>query len=731
VPRVSVIQTNFTAGEISPRLLGRVDVAKYNNAAKTMENVKPLVHGGGKRRGGTVFAAEAKKQDKLCRLIPFVYSRTQAFCLEFADGFIRFFTPAGQVLSGTVPYEIASPYLEADLEDLHFVQSADTMFLAHPNYPMRKLVRFSNTNWKLSVVDFAVPPSEEIGDRPATILTLGALTGAGVSATASAAAFIDSDVGRYIEAGTGRALITAYTSTTVVTVTVVDNFAALAQASGTWKITESGKTALTPSVAGPEGVGITVTGAANVWKNTAQVNHVGKFIELNGGLVEITAYSSATVVTGIVRTVLTGTAAAPSESWALRENVWNAVDGYPRAVSLFEQRLIAAGTTAYPQTIWGSRVGEYNNFADGASDDDGFAFTIAADQVNSVEHLAQLRELIPLTFGGEFSMSGGEGPLTPTNVRIRSQTTYGASACRPVRVGNEIVWVSRGGRKVRSSGYRFDSDSYAAPDLSILAEHITDGGEDGGIFEMAYTQEPDQLVWMIRGDGVLVYLALDRDQDAVGFSRATTLGYFDSVAVIPNGDHDQAWVATERTIDGNTVRYIEYFDDDRNTDCCITGTSGGAGSTVWTGLDHLEGETVQVVQDGFYGGEHTVESGTITLAIAANSVEIGLPYRSTLVPVPPEVPTGQGTGQGNAMSVHEIVARFQDTIGAKVNGQTVPTRNFAADGVLDEPLVPFSGDKRVENLGWEKGGTELVTFTQDLPFSMTVLACIYRMTVND
>jgi hypothetical protein len=730
MPRVSHIQTNFTAGEISPRLMGRVDVSKYANGAKTMVNARPLVHGGATRRDGTLFAAEAKNHDKVCRLIPFIFSRTQAFVLEFGEDYIRFFTSAGQIMSGSVPYEIVSPYQEEDLEDLHFVQSADTMFLAHPDYALRKLVRISNTNWKLTEVDLFVPPSEELGDRPAATVTFGAVTGA-TTATASAASFQNADVGRHIEVGAGRALITAFTSTTVVDITVIDDFASVgAHAAGTWTITESPKTSCTPSVAGPVGAAITLTLAAAGWKETAQVNHEGKFVEINGGLVEITEISTDTVTAGIVRSELSGTTAAPSESWAIRENVWNATDGYPRAVTLFEQRLIAGGTDAYPQTIWGSKVNEYDNFALGAEDADGFSFTIAADQVNSVEHLAQLREMIILTFGGEFSMSGGDNAITPTNVRIRSQTTYGVGSCRPVRIGNEIVYVQRGGRKVRSVGYRFESDSYGAPDLTILAEHITDGGADGGIFEMGFAQEPDQYVGLVRGDGVLVAMAIDRDQDAVGFSRQTTDGFFDSIAVIPNDDVDQVWVATERTINGSTKRYIEYFDPERQTDCAIVGTSGSP-ATTWAGLDHLEGETVQVVQDGFYGGTYTVTGGEIELNIAASEVEIGLPYTTTLVPVPPEVGSGRGTAQGNATSVHEIIVRFQDAIGWKVNGQTIPTRNFAATGVLDDPLVPFSGDKRVENLGWEKGGTELVTITQELPFAGTVLAVVYRMTVND
>jgi len=805
VPRVSIIQTNCTAGELSPRLLGRVDVARYANALKTCENAYPLVHGGARRRPGTRYVAEVKNSAKSVRLIPFIFNTSQAFVLEFGDQYIRFYTAGGQVLSGGVPYEISSPYLEAELDDIHFVQSADTMFLAHPSYPMRKLVRYANTNWKLSAISWTVPPSEEKGDKPATTLTLSATTGS-VTATAGAAAFQNADVGRYIEISAGRGKITAFTSTTQVTVSVEDAFASVGpHASGAWILTESPKTTLTPSAKDPIGASITLTAGANAFKNDAQVSDIGKFVEINDGLVEITSLDGTTPQTkanGIIRTVLSSTTAAQSGGWALRSNVWNATDGYPRAVTLFEQRLVAAGSTAYPQTIWGSKSGEYYNFADGIADDDGFAFTIASDQVNPIEHLASIRALLPLTYGGEFSMTGGvEKPLTPTNVQLKSQTVFGSAVARPVRVGNEIIFVQRSERKIRSLGYRIDSDSFAAPDLSILSEHIT----EGGIYEMAYAQEPDQIVWMVRADGVMPVMSIERDQDAIGWSRQLTDGTYESVATIPYNNEDQVWCAVKRKINGSTKRYIEYFQDGRNTDCCILGavtesavsaiswaagtvtvTQAGHGystgdkirlsgftpsgyngeytitvtgannytyalssdpgaatvlgtaakaTTSWSGLSPLEAKTVDIVADGYVATQKTVAAGAITLDKAAYSVEIGLHYKTTIKTLPPEVPTGQGTAQGNALSIHETIVRFYKTKGGTINGQPITTRKFGAGAVLDQPIAEFTGDKRIENLGWGRAGSGdsdgTVTIVKTQPLPMQVLAVIKRLTVND
>lgn len=800
--RVSVMKTNFTSGEISPRLLARVDVAKFQNGCKQMVNAYPLVHGGAKRRPGLRFTAAAKNATKQTRLIPFVFSRTQAFMLEFGEQYIRFYTGTGQVLDAGSPYEIAAPWDDTELDDLHYCQGADTLFLAHPSYPMRKLVRYSNTSWKLSEVAWEVPPSEEIGERPATGLTLSATSGAGVTATAAAAAFQTSDVGRFIESGTGRAEIVGFTSTTVVTVNVADAFAAVGIASATWKITDSPRVQITPSASGPVGAACTLTASVAAWKNDAQVNHVGMFVELNDGLVQITGFTSATVVSGIIRTPLTNTTPAESGGWALRQTVWNSIDGYPRAVTLYQQRLIAAGSINYPATVWGSKTGEYFNFADGVGDSDGFAFALSSTQVNTVEHLAAIKKvLMPFTLGSEWVMTGGvEKPLSPTNVNASDETAYGTEVTRPVRVANEIVFTQFGGKKIRATGYRADSDGYNSPDISVLSEHIT----GDGILEMAYAQDPDNIVWMVRADGYLVSMTIDRDQDMIGFARHNTNGEFESVAVMPYNGTSQVWAVVVRTIGGSTVRYIERFEAGLQTDSCVTGavtenavtsatwaagtltlTRAGHGyatgnrirlssfvsandvaidgeyeitvtgantytvaltddpgtvtagtdakaTTAWSGFDHLEGRTLDIAADGYAAIQQTVSSGAITLAAAAYEIEGGLPYTTTIQTLPPEVSTGQGTAQGNALSIHEVIVRFHETKGGTVNGRPIFSRKF---GTSPKPLPVYTGDHRLENLGWGRAGSGdsdgTITIVQDQPLPMQVLGVVMRLTAND
>lgn len=182
-----------------------------------------------------------------------------------------------------------------------------------------------------------------------------------------------------------------------------------------------------------------------------------------------------------------------------------------------------------------------------------------------------------------------------------------------------------------------------------------------------------------------------------------------------------------RQINGATVRYIEYIDNTLNTDCAITGASG-PGTDTWSGLSHLEGETVDCVADGIVMPQQVVTGGSITIPRVSNNVEIGLHYETEMEPLMPSIPGMPAGGQGDATSVSEIIVRLHETIGAEVAGQQIPFRRFG-DGILDQPVAPFTGDKRVSKLGWARGEIDCpIAQRQPLPFQL--LAIIYKITVN-
>ena len=157
----SPILTNFTSGELSPRLNGRIDMDKYYNGASTISNFMVLMHGGLSKRPGTRHIAEIKTSsgsNSGARLIPFTFSKTQAYILEFGHNYIRFFKDEGQIESGGSPYEIATTYTAAQLDELEFVQSADVLFIVHESHNPAKLSRTGHTAWTLTDVTFVDGP---------------------------------------------------------------------------------------------------------------------------------------------------------------------------------------------------------------------------------------------------------------------------------------------------------------------------------------------------------------------------------------------------------------------------------------------------------------------------------------------------------------------------------------------------------------------------------------------
>ncbi|EPR7110027.1 hypothetical protein ACU79Q_000941 [Klebsiella pneumoniae] len=660
--RANLIKTNFTAGEISPRLMGRVDIARYANGAKIIENAVCVVQGGVVRRPGTRFAAAAKYGDRTARLIPYVFNRSQAYMLEFGDGYLRIYQNGRQLVNDdNTPYEIASPYTVDMLSEVNYVQGADTMFLVHQSVPPHRLQRKGQTDWVLESAPFIVEPFDEIRDTPEKWCK------------PSVKEFVGSEI------------------------------------------------TLTLSDAEPADDDDSPTFTGTGWV----AEDVGSYVRINSGLVLIKSITSAQIAVGTIRTDLSATQAASPGAWTREDTVWTEEFGYPGAVTLYQQRLVLAGSPQYPQTIWWSETGVYLSFELGTDDDDAISFTLSSDQLNPIVHLAQMNTLIALTYGGEFTITAGsDAAITPTNISVKNPSPYGCNSIRPVRVGTEIMFIQRAGKKLYAVAYDPDSYvSYSANDLTVLAEHIT----AGGVLDMAYQQQPDAFVWLIRADGVLVTMGIDRAQDVVAWSRQITDGVFESVASIPSESDDVIYVLVRREVNGQTVRYVEVFDSTLNTDSAVTGSSS-EGATTWTGLSHLNGKTVDVVADGSVMPQATVTGGQITLSRKAKKIEVGLHYETTIQTLTPEISTTEGTTQNARKRTSEVTLRFMETTGAECNGQVIPFRTFAPK-ILNQPAPLFTGDHYFGKLGWERGeDTLIIQQRQPLPFHL--LAIIFTFSSN-
>ena len=240
--RVAVQLTDFTAGEFSPRLDGRNDLAKYSSACKRLENFVVFPHGSVVRRPGTTFISEVKDSTKKTRLIPFEFSTTQTYMLEFGNQYIRIYKDKGQVLDSGSAVEISTPYLEAELFDLKFAQSADVMYITHPNHEVEKLSRTSHTAWTLTDVDFTKGPMQDLNTTDTTLNPGQAGVGTGVALVASAvtginggSGFQSTDVGRFVFLNSGYAKITAVADTTNATITIITALDS-ANATANWRL---------------------------------------------------------------------------------------------------------------------------------------------------------------------------------------------------------------------------------------------------------------------------------------------------------------------------------------------------------------------------------------------------------------------------------------------------------------------------------------------------------------
>lgn len=648
-------QSDFTAGEISPKLLARTDLKAYDNALKTMLNAYSMTHGGAKRRPGTVYLGEVKDSTKKCRLIPFIYSKTASYILVFNGGVIQFIKNGAWVMNGANRYEVTVPYLESELADLSFAQSGNTLYIAHTNHAPRFIQRNTDTDWGFNLINF----------------TYKALTDQ----------WYTNDYVKFKLIGGTNAFA------------VGDVFTITTNASGIVSAT-SGPTPAGTNKGVIYGAARTNNAVAQTWTITCTLS---------------TSSRQEWVVSGSVSGTPTLT--------------WNG-GKYPSTVGFFEQRLYFGGTSAEPQTIWGSVVGDYTNFTIGPNDGDAVQFTFASNRYDQITHLESARQLLALTAGGEFSIAGGTAGVTPSSVRIRANTFHGAAPAKPIRMSQEVIFLQRDRRKVRAISYSVTEDTNLATDLTLFAEHIT----GSGIQDMTFTQDPDYLLWATRDDGALLSMTHLRDQQITGWARHTTDGFFENCASVPESAADQTYLVVRRVVNGVSKRYIEQLDylTGAMTDSAVFGYNATKTAT-WSNCLHLEGKTVAVVADGVPHGNRVVTGGSITLDYPVNNVEIGLPYTTTLEMLHPAEQLADGSSQSRALSIPKITVRFSNTSSCKVNGANVPFRTNQVP--LGQPTPLFTGDKQVTLLGWRSPHT--IKIEQDLPAQMTVLGVALQMSIPD
>jgi hypothetical protein len=689
----SIVQPSFAAGEIAPALYGRVDLAKYQVALKTCRNFTVSPQGGVSNRPGTEFIAEVADSARRSRLVPFQFSPTQTYVIEFGHNIVRFVTMGGLVLAGGGGiYSVAMPYGEPDLPTIKFTQSADVMTIVHPGYVPNELSRLAPNNWTLTAISFGQVITAPTG--------VTAVTGGTPATGTPAPATRDYD---YVV--TAISATTAEESVQSATASVTNQALSVT----CWN------TITWTAVSGASGY--------NVYKRGG-----GSFGLI--GLADTNSFRDDNIKAdvGITPPIV-------SNPFAGGNN--------PGAVGFFEQRRIFGASTAQPQTLWGSQNGNYRNFniSSPLKDDDAFERTLVGGapggrhQAQKVRHIVPMNVLIVLTSGAEWKVNGGSQSdiITPTSITTRPQSYSGSSEVPPLVVNTSLLFVQEKGSKVRDLRYDYASDAWGSVDVSLLARHLLEGRQ---IIEWAWSEEPGSLVWAITSDGALLSLTYVREQDVFAWARHDTDGFFESIASISEGNEDAVYVTVHRTINGVQKRYIErlhtrVFATDADAwflDCARQ--YRGAPATVISGLGYLEGKTVGILADGAVVEPKVVVGGQITLEHAASVVTVGLPITAEIETLAIDV--GAPTVMGKKKKVVSLNMRLERTRGLKAgpdadNLYEIKERTFEPYG---SPPSLFTGDSKLTlDALWNTNGSVLIR--QDQPLPATILAIVPEVEAGD
>lgn len=458
---------------------------------------------------------------------------------------------------------------------------------------------------------------------------------------------------------------------------------------------------------------------------------VGQYINGNGGRARIISFTSTTVVKAYMETPFYDTTAIASGSWDKEtgyEDAWSATRGYPRCGTFHQGRLVIGGSRDLPMTVWLSQINDFLNFDLGTNlADEGIAATLYADDVAAINQVYSGRHLQIFTSSAEFFVPSDEA-VTPNNIEIRRTTNFGsADNIRVFNASGATLFLNRTQGAIREFLYVDLEQSYQAQSLSLLASHLVRTPVDMAYRQSTSTNTADYLL-VVNSDGTLAILNTLRTQDITGWSLIETQGTVKAVGV----ELDTIFFVVERTINGTPVRYIEYFDDKHSLDASTYINTGLPAST-FTGLDHLNGETVQVVADGAVLTPVLVSGGSATIERPATTeVEFGLKYKATgddytITTMPIEQTLQDGTMIGKKKRVVEVTALVNETQSIKINGNRVAFRSLGGD-LLDVATEPFTGQKVAEGLlGY--GDEAQVEVGDDVPLPATINAVAYKVSV--
>jgi hypothetical protein len=774
MPHAQHLLTNWTAGEISPRLHTRPDITKYKNGARVVENFTILPHGGARKRPAFKYIMGQRSDSSDVVLVPFQYNTEQAYVLAFGANYIWFYKDQGLItftgtaitgatnaspgvvtavahglsngqyvtitgvvgmhqinnrvfqvagvtantfqLSGvnTTAYgayssggtvaavvELATTYTQGELNDLRYCQSADTMYVVHGSHRPAKITRSSHTSWSVADLTINNGPFRNINaDRNVRLTPSGFSSGA--------TGFGTHQVGEtFTLTATGGAPFAAG---------MVGGLFRLNEEGGVTGITAANLATTQAIVNGDlytnEGsvYGVnSVTGTAN-WAPFGRVpSHTSGIVRVYGGsgtgvyfdanflhpgfcVVQVIGFTSTTVVTcAIVFYQMPASIVASGTSF-WEEGAWSPYRGFPACICFYENRLMLAGSGYSPQTVWGSRTGAFEDFQDGADDDHSLNLSLTSSKSDILRWIVGARALLCGSSSAEFAITSTQRAetLTPSNAHATVQTTYGVSKGQVLQIGQTVLYPQRAGspnnpaHKLREFAYDFQGDKFESTDLGIFAEHIAAVGFD----HVTHAIDPDDVIWLRRADGTLAGVTYERAQEVIAWHRHVLGGSncrLISATVIPGVDGDELWASLSRTsaATGQTVRYIavmqpplvetDFSADVKNRAYYLDNmmTYAGPSTSTITGLWPMEGETVDVLNNGNVERGKVVTNGAITLTVPSSAaagarVHVGHRYRSILETTDLEAAAAGGTAQAKPKRIAALFLSLFRSLGGTV-----------------------------------------------------------------
>ncbi len=691
-----LIQRSFTSGEIAPALRSRADLIKYTTGLGLCENFFVRPQGGVYSRPGFRFIGEVGNHGGRARLLPFSFNTEQTYVLVFQNLTMRVIRDGVVVESSPgVPFQLATPYTEAQLSQLKFVQSADVMTITHRSHAPMNLSRTAHNVWALAAINYASTVTPPV---PVTPVPEGDVAGGG-----------DHDkTYRYVVTTVNADGVESLASTEVSLTT--NSLSVTYGLKLDW-----------PDVPGAD--------YYRVYKDPSDNSQVYGWIG-NAENSEFVDFNIAPIV---------------SDSPPQDRQPFAGVGNNPGTVGYYQQRQIFANTDTEPQTVYTTQTGNFSSLrtSNPTRADDAVTFTIAAQRVNEIRHIVSLDNLILLTSGGEWRVTEGQDQvLTPATVGVRIQSYNGASDVPPAVINNTVVYVQEKGSRLRDLNYEFTNDGYVGNDLSVMSEHLF---ENRTVTEMAYADEPYGILWCVRDDGRLLGLTYLREHQVWGWHQHVTDGNVESVTSISEDGRDAVYIVVNRTIGGQTRRYVERIEkrlavDPADSFCVDSGLSyTGAPITAVTGLSHLEGESVVALADGNVVRDLTVESGGITLPRAASKIHVGLPYLCTIETLDLDQGQPVNTIKNRQVSVSRVDIAVEASRGGWVGptfnnqGQTISNEleikpRFDSDGYGAIALKTFTMDLSIEPQ-WGKSGS--IRVQQRDPLPLAILAVIPDVSIGD